>query len=1235
MNGLSRSLLSLSLVAALAAALSACAEEEKPRPNGELCGAPSQCVSNLCHSSTCLDPAADDDGDGLINEVEFALGTNATIPDSDGDGIPDYTEVVDPSAAADQDGDGTIDALESAHIDTDCNGLPDQYDPGGIEPDPLKPPETLCSDDIVAKFPDLAGLCCPDADEDGVEDLMDCDPNDEFVKVDTDCLTGTYLQDKCNNYACQKGFKCVPTSKCPAGDEPCSTNTCDEDTGECTFVPADQNCDDGNECTVDTCVNDQECLHLEVICTDGEPCTEDYCNPKEGCLYDPIEDGTLDCIDQTKQDQDGDGVLDAEDNCPLKPNTDQLNTDSDSQGDVCDDDDDNDSSPDADDCEPLNAEVYPGANEDCDGIDNNCNDQIDEGLCDDKPCHTGQCQPGPDQECTYEPVADGVECEDGSLCTSGDSCQGGQCTGVELSCAAEPCQQAACNPDTGVCEPLEPLADGSECNDGEGCTVEDVCKDGFCVGEAKVCDDGNECTEDWCDSATGSCQTLDSDDGVMCDLENPCSYESVCMGGSCEEWLPTSCDDGNPCTTEGECDPEAGGCVYAVSEDLCGFDEVCGELESCIADCAAVNTIGLTSDAYLNKGFVEQDGGTWFCDKNQGNDCVVNESAMPTSNGAFVFNISAKFPQDGTLRLKILNEIECALPDGTDATALFPVYQVLLTMDEGVADARIVRLLELSEFCGMQTQTTVIGEPGVPELPGPGAWFSYSVGVDADGSLDIALPDGGTWFHTKMDTPLSIQGPYSFQPKISGGTEISPLLLVPNVDSCCATDADCEGGDPCTEHSCIEGACVVQSEGCDDGDPCTKDICQAQGCSFVVINDESSVSDQKQGIDDGCQSLGCTPVVTSTSEEVTTYCTAICDTIDKCEEENLVIIGGGLDVPGGDVSCLDNCRDDLSENLLSASFWSCRSGLAEEEGLCGPPEEGEIAELCGTAECPPEVAPTCEGLCEELEGCGFSGLDEAPDEFAAIWGPGPLCAHSCTGFGLAGLATAVVKNCVTKVFEQEACDYETAGLCGSMGTCASICEEAFGDSAESPGCHVGTPLHAQLASFDECRGTCMDLPVNKRSRFMGCFQVSGCGPMASECTDPEADFGDVSVVCEQECTAAIEACGPLPYLPTVQSCKSWCEGAAVSSQGLDQSIDLAGALLAADCPTGVERLRVFFSELLEMVPACEEACATSAAVACYGPQGENGTYDESGCQQSCSNDYFTQSTGFIEDGSCG
>lgn len=101
---------------------------------------------------------------------------------------------------------------------------------------------------------------------------------------------------------------------------------------------------------------------------------------------------------------------------------------------------------------------------------------------------------------------------------------------------------------------------------------------GLCAG--RDCDDGNPCTDDWCNPETGACHHSDID----CDDGDPETYDFCiswgvdtphCINdGLCEEdgdlcTLPTpnacvpmlkDCDDGDPCTTD-VCDPATGDCV--------------------------------------------------------------------------------------------------------------------------------------------------------------------------------------------------------------------------------------------------------------------------------------------------------------------------------------------------------------------------------------------------------------------------------------------------------------------------------------------------------------------------------------------------------------------------------------------------------------------------------------------------------------------------------------------------
>ena len=153
------------------------------------------------------------------------------------------------------------------------------------------------------------------------------------------------------------------------------------------------------------------------------------------------------------------------------------------------------------DCNDGNPLIHPGATEVCDGVDNDCNGQTDDGLCDDgSACTVDACIPG--SGCTHTPTAGA--CNDGSACTTGDTCASGSCKGTSVNCDdANGCTTDACVPASGCSHVANVLA----CDDGNACTGSDICASGTCKGTTLSCDDGNACTADACASASGCTHT--------------------------------------------------------------------------------------------------------------------------------------------------------------------------------------------------------------------------------------------------------------------------------------------------------------------------------------------------------------------------------------------------------------------------------------------------------------------------------------------------------------------------------------------------------------------------------------------------------------------------------------------------------------------------------------------------------------------------------------------------------
>lgn len=126
---------------------------------------------------------------------------------------------------------------------------------------------------------------------------------------------------------------------------------------------------------------------------DGIRDADDNCpdvqNPEQ---TDTDHDGHGDACDS---DDDNDGVADPIDNCPFNANSDQSDRDGDGRGDVCDADIDGDEVPNADDNCPFDPNLYQD-DTDGDGQGDACDaDDDNDGICDtDHPEPT--CAPGPD-----------------------------------------------------------------------------------------------------------------------------------------------------------------------------------------------------------------------------------------------------------------------------------------------------------------------------------------------------------------------------------------------------------------------------------------------------------------------------------------------------------------------------------------------------------------------------------------------------------------------------------------------------------------------------------------------------------------------------------------------------------------------------------------------------------------------------------------------------------------------
>jgi len=690
--------------------------------------------------------------------------------------------------------------------------------------------------------------------------------------------------------------------------------------------------------------------------------------------------------------------------------------------------------------------------------------------CDDgNPCTDDRCEAG--TGCTYTPLT-GMSCDDANACSSEGTCLAGICVSTTNSCpCTEPadctpfnddnecngrltcdagicvvapetvvhctppdapgCTRLACRKETGVCEPA-PLPDGSPCENGDACTAGDACQAGVCeAGPALDCGDGNPCSQEGCDPATG-CTWRPLGEGA-CDDGDACTSGDRCSAGLCDGDRRAACaceadedclvhDDDDRCNgvlrctdgfcaidrravvvcavgtadcggldclcTRTLCDSATGDCTFEPLPDglPCGDDDVCTLAEGCAEGyCEPAGALLCDDDNVCTADRCDAQSGCVF----EPSDGPCDDGVACTQSDQCAAGACTGEPYECAGREPCI-EGHCA-GDGTCTPMLLSDYCDIDGV--GCVEAGAPHPDDPCQRCNPETAPRAWS--AVPDGGGCDDGDACTTGDQCVGGL--CEPGGAT--DCDDDDACTTDG---CEP--ASGCTHDPVVCEDDYDctddSCdpargctyAPNDAACPDQNPCTQDLCsVTDGCLhdggsLEGEPCEDGDACTTGTtCSAGNCQGGTAEE---TDDLNECTTDGCDPASGVSHEPRTGEPCTTT-DAMCPLEGECQ-----LVGGEPTCVAEPVDCDDDdpCTDDSCDpETPSACLHDWNTAACDDSDPC------TVGDVCAEGVCEPGPDPLpCEDefdctqdACEPGFGCAY-----VPDDTLCDDG-GPCTTNTC------------------------------------------------------------------------------------------------------------------------------------------------------------------------------------------------------------------------------------------------